>query len=112
MSAGIAIKRLREERGLTLEELAPDIGISVSQLSRIENGKREPKLADILRIARRLGVNLSDIIQVSARRASDEEWLIQFVRRLSPEERNRARVMLEAAFPSPDRAARKTGTRS
>lgn len=48
------MKKLREEKGLTLRELSPMVGVSASYLSLIENGKRElpvklaKKLAEIL----------------------------------------------------------------
>lgn len=35
-----AVRRLRKERGLTLEEAAKQVGISAPVLCRIENGRR------------------------------------------------------------------------
>jgi len=36
---GPAVRRLRRERGLTLEELAGEVGSSVAHLSRLESGE-------------------------------------------------------------------------
>lgn len=41
---GPRLRRLRRERGLTLEALAATTGISVSTLSRVESGRRRPTL--------------------------------------------------------------------
>ena len=55
----MAMLRVREIRqkidGLTIEQLSADVGISVSQMSRIERGEREPKATELTRIADRLG---------------------------------------------------------
>ena len=60
--AGETIKHFREAAGLTLEVLAADVGISVSQLSRFESDLREPRVAEIRRIADRLGVDVMTLI--------------------------------------------------
>ena len=44
---GEELRRLREACGLTLAEVVARIGISESQLSRIEKGKRVPSLEDV-----------------------------------------------------------------
>ncbi len=41
---GRRIRSLRKDRGLTLGELAARSGTAASQLSVIENGRREPRL--------------------------------------------------------------------
>jgi ribosome-binding protein aMBF1 (putative translation factor) len=40
---GPAVRRLRQERGLTLEELAGEVGSSVAHLSRLESGGGSPR---------------------------------------------------------------------
>jgi phage repressor protein C with HTH and peptisase S24 domain len=49
------LKRIREPRR-TLEQLSEDVGISTSQLSRFESGDREPRVGEIEKIAKALGV--------------------------------------------------------
>lgn len=58
---GLAISRLRSERGLTQEALAYKISLTVSQLSRIERGKANPKWGTVVRFAAGLGVTTVDL---------------------------------------------------
>ncbi len=51
------IREVRQERGLTQEELCERAGISVDAISRIEGGSRVPTLATLDRIATALGVS-------------------------------------------------------
>ena len=51
------LKRLRQERLLTQEELAAQAGITVSTLSRIETGKTSPRLRTIRDLAQALGIS-------------------------------------------------------
>ena len=44
---GQRIRHFRGERGLTLDQLGEAVGLAGSQLSLIENGKREPKLSTL-----------------------------------------------------------------
>ncbi|HWS34003.1 MAG TPA: XRE family transcriptional regulator [Actinoplanes sp.] len=48
---GPRLHRIRQDRGLTLEDLAAETGISVSTLSRLEAGKRRPTLDLLLPLA-------------------------------------------------------------
>lgn len=59
---GHRIRHFRTEAGLTLEQLGERVGIAGSQLSLIENGKREPKLSLLQAIASQTGVDVSDLI--------------------------------------------------
>jgi transcriptional regulator with XRE-family HTH domain len=55
------LKRLREDREVTQEELAFDAGITVSALSRIERGLNSPGWMTLKRIIGALGVSLMDL---------------------------------------------------
>jgi lipoyl-dependent peroxiredoxin len=46
------VRRLREERGQTLDELAAISSLSKAYLSRIESGQRQPSLATMFALAR------------------------------------------------------------
>ena len=63
LTIGRRIRQLRTERGLTLEELATAVDRVPSQLSMIENGRREPKLTLMRAIARALGVSLEALLE-------------------------------------------------
>jgi XRE family transcriptional regulator, regulator of sulfur utilization len=53
---GHAIKALRTERGLTQEDLAYRIPITVGQLSKIERGLASPRWRTMVKIASGLGL--------------------------------------------------------
>lgn len=59
---GEKIKSLRENKSMSLEELARLSGVGVGQLERIENHVDLPSLAPLIKIARVLGVNLGTLI--------------------------------------------------
>lgn len=54
---GERLKGLREDRGLTQEELAAHIGISEPQIWRYEKGDSEPRADTILKLAVFFGVS-------------------------------------------------------
>ncbi|MER6216891.1 helix-turn-helix domain-containing protein [Streptomyces sp. NPDC001272] len=56
------LRTLRRTRGLTLEALATETGISVSTLSRLESGKRRPTLELLLPLARAHRVALDQLV--------------------------------------------------
>src|SRR6478609_10247812 len=60
---GRRIRYFRGVAGLTLAELGEAVGVVPSQLSLIENGRREPRLALLSAIAARLGVTVADLIE-------------------------------------------------
>lgn len=62
---GKRIRSLRTERGLTLDELGAAVGRAASQISVLENGKREPRLSDLTAVARALGVTLDDLLSTA-----------------------------------------------
>lgn len=62
LTIGRRIRQLRSDRGLTLDDLGAAIGRAASQVSVIENGKRELKLGELQRLARSLDVTLDDLL--------------------------------------------------
>ncbi|MGA1838866.1 helix-turn-helix domain-containing protein [Herbiconiux sp. 11R-BC] len=62
LTIGRRIRQLRSDRGLTLDELGAAIGRAASQVSVIENGKRELKLGELQRFARVLDVSLDQLM--------------------------------------------------
>ena len=59
---GPRLRRVREQRGLTLTEAAARTGISKSTLSRLENGQRKPSLELLLPLAQTYRVPLDDLV--------------------------------------------------
>jgi transcriptional regulator with XRE-family HTH domain len=62
---GQRVTRIREERGLTQQELAKKAGTSYQTIWRIETGKHaEPGIYIAKRIARALGVSLDFLVDL------------------------------------------------
>lgn len=59
---GHRIRHHRLENGFTLDELGAQVGVAGSQLSLIENGKREPKLSLLQAIAQATKTEVTDLI--------------------------------------------------
>jgi predicted transcriptional regulator/DNA-binding XRE family transcriptional regulator len=59
---GHRIRHHRLESGFTLDELGALVGVAGSQLSLIENGKREPKLSLLQAIAQATSTQVTDLI--------------------------------------------------
>lgn len=58
---GSKVKRLRKQKDLTQEQLADKIRVSSTYIGFIEQGVRNPSIATLDKIARVLGVKLSDL---------------------------------------------------
>jgi transcriptional regulator with XRE-family HTH domain len=69
---GEFISETREQRGLSLRELARQTGISPSFLSRIEHDRRCPSKLVMIRLADLLGVPVKSLQQRSVTTALDE----------------------------------------
>ena len=60
---GAKIRKIRTQKGLTMEQLAFEIGIEYAQLSRIERGKINTSIFQIFLISRALEVEFEEIIE-------------------------------------------------
>lgn len=67
---GKRVKKLRGDRGWSLEELATASGVSRSMLSEIEREKANPTLTVTFRIARAFGLTLQELIESAESSAS------------------------------------------
>ena len=61
-AVGGNLRRLRVKRGLSLERLARNCGVSRAMLSQIELGQSAPTITTLWKIARSLGVTFSALI--------------------------------------------------
>jgi transcriptional regulator with XRE-family HTH domain len=61
-AVGPRLKQLRQRRGVTLNDLSEETGISTSTLSRLEAGLRRPTLEQLLPLARAYGVTLDELV--------------------------------------------------
>lgn len=62
LELGRAIRRKREELGLSLRDVANETGVSASTLSRIENGTGKPDTESIARLSKWLNMPVERII--------------------------------------------------
>ncbi|MDS1268902.1 helix-turn-helix domain-containing protein [Lipingzhangella sp. LS1_29] len=71
---GQRLRHLRRARGMTLSDLGERVGRAPSQLSLLENGKREPKLSLLTSLAKALGASVEELLskQPPTRRAQLE----------------------------------------
>ena len=60
---GAKIRKLRQRRGLTLQEVSDLSGLSKSLLSQIENETSAPPIPTLVRIAKSLGVTIGHFFQ-------------------------------------------------
>ena len=66
LTIGRRVRQARTDRGMTLDDLGAAIGRAASQVSVIENGKREPKLSELQAIARALSLPLDALLTAEA----------------------------------------------
>jgi transcriptional regulator with XRE-family HTH domain len=64
---GEAVRRLREERGLTQEQLAHAADVHATWISRLENGHLNPAWGSMRRVAAALGMKLSELTAAAER---------------------------------------------
>jgi len=65
---GARVRAERQRRGLTLDELGAEAGVSRATLSNIERGEHSPSLAAAIKVARALGLSLAQLLEVEDRR--------------------------------------------
>lgn len=62
-------ERIREERlrrGVSLRQLARDVGVSASLISQIENGRSRPSVSTLYAITQALGISVEDVFDTAA----------------------------------------------
>jgi transcriptional regulator with XRE-family HTH domain len=97
------LSKLRNERGLTQQEMAKLIGVGIAQMRRYEKGKSSPTLEIIKNIARSLGVSADELIfdeeeRVAAAKILDRRLLEQFevISTLRPHDKDAIKTILES----------------
>lgn len=84
---GLRIREVRRQAGLTQSELAEKASLSLNFIGTVERGRNVPSLMTLFRIARSLGVTVSDLfltaeaIQRSSRNRELLQRLILLLRR-------------------------------
>ncbi len=63
---GLKVKSLRQEKGLSYQQLADKAGLSISYVHDIETGKKFPKADKIIALAKTLGVDYDYLVSLRA----------------------------------------------
>jgi transcriptional regulator with XRE-family HTH domain len=100
-AVGDLVRRLREQRGLSLRALGSATDFSASFLSQLENGQVSPSISSMERIANTLGVSLGEffsslgsseggvLVRAGERLEMQSQWSHATVEALSPMSRGR-----------------------
>jgi len=62
IAVGSRVRNIRQSKGLTIQQLAFEIGVEYTQLSRIERGRINTSVFQLFLISKALGVNFSEFI--------------------------------------------------
>lgn len=75
-SVGERIREIRDEQGITQDQLAQRSGLSKGFLSDVENSKRNIGSQNLLQIANVLGASVDYLLQGEARMSLDREPIV------------------------------------
>ena len=73
---GADIRALRKARGLTLSDIAAELGRSVGWFSQVERDMSDPSISDLRQIAECLGVPMSMLFAHSAAPANEQGYIV------------------------------------
>ena len=60
---GARLRRLREKPGLSQQQVSERSGVAQESLSRLENGRRDPRLETLRKLARAMDMTLPELLQ-------------------------------------------------
>ena len=86
-TVGENIRRLRNEKGLTMTKLAYLVGISYTHLQKIEDGKTNVGVATLFAICNALDIDLPDFFSDSYFNKTNTDQLVTAIRKLTESER-------------------------
>jgi len=73
LQVGRNVRRLRQERGVNLSDLAASAGISLAMLSRLEKGDVTPSLETLVALADALGTSAATLLKDEVAQQSDAQ---------------------------------------
>ena len=82
---GDAMRRRREQQGMSLRDVADETGVSASTLSRIENGTGKPDADNIARLAAWLDMPIERVLHHGPRSAADPKPVVYYPHESTPE---------------------------
>lgn len=104
MKLSATIKKVREAKGLTQKEVALSLKMDASQYSRIENGKTDPSFTIVIKIAKALGITLSELFKADEIftdvHSADKTLMerIKVIEQLDEQERNSIYNIIDGIF--------------
>src|SRR6266446_9931724 len=82
---GGAVRRRREQQGLSLRNVAEQTGVSASTLSRIENGTGKPDADNIARLAAWLDMPIEQVMHRNHTGGADQAPVVYYPHEATPE---------------------------
>ena len=82
---GSAVRRRREQQGLSLRDVAEETGVSASTLSRIENGTGKPDADNIAHLAAWLDMPIERVMHGGHGSAADPKPVVYYPHESTPE---------------------------
>jgi XRE family aerobic/anaerobic benzoate catabolism transcriptional regulator len=104
---GERMRTLRNQRGMTRKALAQHAAVSERYLAQLEVGKGNCSIVLLRRIARAIGLPVTQLVHEGAEPALDLVLLSQFLERLSPPTLSEARDLLLKHFSEPSEDLRR-----
>lgn len=99
---GKIIKKIREERSLTQQQIAELIHMHRSNYSRVETGERDLSIEAINKIARYFGMSIDELVNFNGKMPNevtveDKSLLeqVKLMQELDPEEKNMVFKMID-----------------
>ena len=95
---GLKIKTFRKQKSYTQEKFADILGMDISALSKIENGKCYPSLSTIFKMIETLDVSpdeLFDFLNVSNSLKLKDDIVIEKVKQLSQKDKQKVLKFLD-----------------
>jgi len=102
MDLGEQVKRIRTAKGLSKKEVLNISGLDKAQFSRIETGKTEPSLSTLEKIAKALGISISELFattdEIKEVNSHDKTVMekVSLIESLNDDEKNTIYSMLDA----------------
>ena len=73
MSVGKNIKKIREQKGMTQQQVADLIHMHRSNYSKVESGQREPSIDALNKIAKHFGMTLDELVNLKGKVPVEEK---------------------------------------
>ena len=96
MDGGKRITWFREKKGITVNKLANEAGISQSYLREVELGKKKPTVETLSFVCEALGITLKDFFDDGSVSRLETDELGAALFRLTPEQRKRLAEFLNS----------------